>query len=311
MTIGPSVGDATSGGPASTAGAQQLARGGYESPAAQELGGEPSFTINGQQVPLSELQRGYLRQADYTQKTQALAAQRAQYDAASQLAEALQADPLGTLQVLARETGVDLREAIGGAGELGQQQNGNDPYGQQGLDPNDPLHQELAQLREIVTGLQGRFDQAGEQEANAWLDAQMSKVDEIAQRFGIEYDPDAVYEHAYSNGIDDPVAAFLAMNQDALLQGQPQQGPQVPAGMERFLSEGAPQAPDPARQLAKQQVAFQAPRSGINQGAVPTAEPEPQSFAEAAAQAMRQLGVTDWSQVSHEDSQPGVYVPGQ
>ncbi|RVK19426.1 hypothetical protein CN165_12725 [Sinorhizobium medicae] len=40
---------------------------------------EQFFEINGEQVPFSELQSGYLRQADYTRKTQELAEQRKQY----------------------------------------------------------------------------------------------------------------------------------------------------------------------------------------------------------------------------------------
>jgi len=317
MTNGPSVGDATTGGPASTQAAQSLARGGYAPPNPNaELGGEPSFDIGGQQVTLSEMQRGYMRQSDYTRKTQDLATQRAQYDAASQLADALRQDPEGTIAALARETGVDLGRMQGGQQGFGDDPYEGDPsYGQQGLDPNNPMAAELTQLRQMVQELSQQVGNEGEMRANQWLDARMATVDQLANERGIEYDPDAVYEYAATNDIGDPLAAFLVMQQEGAIASPPAapQGPQVPPGMERYLpqQEAAPQAPDPARQFAKQQVSLQAPRSGYNQSAVPPQAPEPQSFAEAAAQALRELNVTDWSQVSHEDSQPGVYVPGQ
>jgi hypothetical protein len=51
-------------------------------------------------VPLSEALNGYSRQADYTQKTQALAAQREQLEYAEAVINALQTDPEGTLEYL-------------------------------------------------------------------------------------------------------------------------------------------------------------------------------------------------------------------
>lgn len=41
-----------------------------------ENNNDPVVEINGEKVPLNEVQKGYMRQSDYTQKTQALAAER-------------------------------------------------------------------------------------------------------------------------------------------------------------------------------------------------------------------------------------------
>ena len=63
------------------------------------------------EVPFSEFQRGYSRQADYTQKTQALAEQRQQAEYGMRLQQALQANPRMTLQLLAEQAGLSLAEA--------------------------------------------------------------------------------------------------------------------------------------------------------------------------------------------------------
>lgn len=61
-------------------------------------------------VPLSEMRDGFLRQADYTKKTQALANERKQFESemgsAKKLFEALKSDPAGTAAYLAVQTGV-------------------------------------------------------------------------------------------------------------------------------------------------------------------------------------------------------------
>lgn len=63
------------------------------------------------QVPLSEAIAGYQRQADYTRKTQELAAQREQVQFASTLQAALERDPEATIDLLMRHYGVSRAEA--------------------------------------------------------------------------------------------------------------------------------------------------------------------------------------------------------
>jgi len=69
--------------------------------------------VNGEdvEIPFSEFQRGYSRQADYTQKTQALAEQRQQAEFGLRLQQALEANPRMTLQLLAEQHGMSLAEA--------------------------------------------------------------------------------------------------------------------------------------------------------------------------------------------------------
>lgn len=66
------------------------------------------LVVNGVEMeqPLSEVRGGYMRQQDFTRKTQALAAQRAELEQAAALANALKRDPESTLKTLAAEFGV-------------------------------------------------------------------------------------------------------------------------------------------------------------------------------------------------------------
>lgn len=61
-----------------------------------------SVKVDGQEVevPVSELPSGYMRQSDYTKKTQELAEARKQLQQAEALANAFNADPMGTLKAL-------------------------------------------------------------------------------------------------------------------------------------------------------------------------------------------------------------------
>jgi hypothetical protein len=64
---------------------------------------DETVDVNGEQVPLKELRQGYLRQADYTRKTQSVAERARQAEWADNLQNHLRSDPVGTLQQMARE----------------------------------------------------------------------------------------------------------------------------------------------------------------------------------------------------------------
>lgn len=80
----------------------------------QEVPEEPAYTVkvDGEeaQVSLEELQNGYQRQADYTRKTQEIAAERERLQQAERIVSALEADPEATLHTLARSFNVELNE---------------------------------------------------------------------------------------------------------------------------------------------------------------------------------------------------------
>lgn len=308
MTVGPSVGDAVSGQPSSPA-ATAVARGGYQGgqPAGADTGGEPSFDIGGQQVPLSELQRGYLRQSDYTQKTQQLSGQRQQYEAASRLVEALQSDPHGTLLQLAEASGVDLGSLQNpqgqgfGEGGFGQAQ-GQDPG--QGLDPNDPVHAELIALRQQVQELSQGQESMEDHQANAWLDQETATAAQLFEQSGLEFDPEELYQYAAEREIADVQTAAKALAWDKFQTSQSQQPQQLPeefaafsdvAG-QQFQGQGPSQrAPLPPQQRAA--MAAQTPRGPLTSASQHQPMPEPNSLSEAFAQTLSELGVGDLRQI--------------
>lgn len=59
-----------------------------------------SFTVDGSSVTFDELKKGYLRQSDYTKKTQELAEERESLKDAQALWDAMNSDPVGTLRQL-------------------------------------------------------------------------------------------------------------------------------------------------------------------------------------------------------------------
>lgn len=100
---------ADAGQPAGGNQAEALPEGSSEgTQVSQEAPATYTVKVNGVEldVDLDELRNGYQRQADYTRKAQALAAQRQEAEQALALANALKRDPQGTLQALASEFGV-------------------------------------------------------------------------------------------------------------------------------------------------------------------------------------------------------------
>ncbi len=83
-----------------------------------------------QSVTLEDLQSGFMRQADYTRKTQEVAQQRQRLAHAESIANSLEADPEGTLRALAEAFGVGV--------------------GDEGFDPEaiDPVEQRLRAIEQ-------------------------------------------------------------------------------------------------------------------------------------------------------------------
>jgi hypothetical protein len=101
--------------------------------------------VNGEdiEVPFSEFQRGYSREADYTQKSQTVAEMRRQAEYGIQLQQALQTDPALTLRILAQQY------------QLDQQQQAPEPV----PEFDDPLERQLYEERQARIALEQRFEQ--------------------------------------------------------------------------------------------------------------------------------------------------------
>jgi hypothetical protein len=307
MTVGPGVGDAVSGQPAAQV-AQPVARGGYVPGVADQ---PTTFDVGGEQVPLEELQRGYMRQRDYTQKTQLLSSQRQQYEAATRLAEALQADPRGTLLQLAAASGVDLaslqdpqaQSLLGGGQDNGQGDLGQD------LDPSDPVHAELIALREMVQQLQQGYEGIEDHQANAWLDQETASAAQIFEGLGIEFDPEELYQYAAERELTDVNSAAKALAFDKLSEvassqsGQPEPLPPEYAQYEPDAGamHGLPQGPGLGQRTLGAQDRFaaaaQTPRGGMTSASRPQPTTPPGSVQEAFAQTLRELNIGSLDQV--------------
>lgn len=150
--------------------------------------------VDGQEldVPVKEALSGYQRQADYTRKTQELAAQRESLQYAQTLAEALQADPAGTLDLLSRHYG---------AAQPANQQPDVD------LEMMDPVERQVYELNQKVQ----MFEQA---QAQQELEREISRLGSKYQ----DFNPSEVINHALRTGVTDLEAAYKQVAYDRLAQ---------------------------------------------------------------------------------------------
>ena len=104
--------------------------------------------INGEdvEVPVSELRKGYSREADYTRKMQEVARQREEAEYGLRIQQAYRANPQATIRLLAEQAGI--------------------PFGEQPQAPPpdedryaDPLEREIAQERQARLALEQRLAQ--------------------------------------------------------------------------------------------------------------------------------------------------------
>jgi len=138
------------------------------------------------QVPLSEAAAGYQRQADYTRKTQANASD-VQFAAA--IRAALQTDPKGTLELLARTHNVNF-------GTAPQEQ--EEPPSWDSPAPSDDRYSSLdARLRS--------FEDA---QASQRLDAELSR---LTSKYGDEFNPQDVVTAAMAAQTTDLEGVFKSL----------------------------------------------------------------------------------------------------
>ena len=143
-----------------------------------------------QQVPVSELRNGYMRQAAFTQHSQQLASERTRLSAAESLAASYERNPVETVRFLAQQNGLTFAEAKAQAEEATEQTEGwaNEGY----VDPRvDALEQRIARL--------------DEQEARQELTA---TLDRLGKLYGDDFDQEAVVKLAIKLGTTDIEAVY-------------------------------------------------------------------------------------------------------
>ena len=154
-----------------------------------EVPEEPVYVVKidgeEQQVSLEELQNGYQRQADYTRKTQEIAAERERLLQAEAIVSALEKDPVGTLDTLARSFNV------------------NNPVTNQIDDSEyeqDPTERKLAELESKIAA----------QEQVQRVQKIEREVSTLQEKYG-EFDRQELLNHALKNGIPNLEAAYTHM----------------------------------------------------------------------------------------------------
>ena len=154
-----------------------------------EVPEEPGYTVKidgeEQQVPLEELQNGYQRQADYTRKTQEIAVERERLQQAEAIVSALENDPSGTLQTLARSFNVDTFD---------QPQTNEDGY------ELDATEKKLVELE----------NKLAKQEQAQRVQQVEREVDTLQEKYG-EFDRKELLNHALKHGIPNLEAAYTHM----------------------------------------------------------------------------------------------------
>lgn len=143
-------------------------------------------------VSLEEALAGYQRQADYTKKTQEIAAQRkalAQYEG---LISALEADPVGTVRALTEAYGVNTQA---------------DPDEDDFLDPME------ARLRDLERQLEAQSRVTQQKQ----LESELASIRSTYADEGIEYQDEELLSFALQRQIPDLDAAFRAFAYERVL----------------------------------------------------------------------------------------------
>lgn len=157
------------------------------------------FEVDGTPITVDEARNGYLRQSDYTRKTQELAEQRKQLRNAEVLQAALQRDPQATLRALADAYGVEFANQVASTadddGGWGVEDDGSKP---------DPRLEELVAWRQ--------------QQEVAAAQAQIQKeLTDLESTYG-EFDHGEVLRFALDQGFPDVTSAFKAWRFDDVAQ---------------------------------------------------------------------------------------------
>jgi hypothetical protein len=225
-------------------------------------------------VPLNEALQGYQRQADYTKKTQELAAQRQEAENALRLAQSVQANPGLTMQVLASQAGMSVEQFLN-LTPAQQQQVAADSEPEY----SDPFERALAEERQARMALQAKIEQ---READEIL---YRAIGGLQQQLGAtEEDVRAVVGQALQMGVGPEMFPMIYQAQQyqkslAVQQAQTQSQQQTAA---------AEQQRQAAARAAAQVVSS---GSGVIGTTPVQVAGQPMTAAEAAAAALDSLGV--------------------
>lgn len=156
------------------------------------------------QVSLEEALNGYQRQADYTRKTQELAAEREQLTHAERLWNAIEQNPEYVIREMAQAYGVPLGQQPQQAAKADD----DDPFAwdddePSSSDPKDPRWQQVEQF----------MAQAQMERAQAQIDRELAG---LHQTYGVNFNDTELLQFAVERQIADLDAAFKAFAFDRM-----------------------------------------------------------------------------------------------
>lgn len=145
---------------------------------------ESLFEVDGRPITLDEARNGFLRQSDYTKKTQELSEMRSRLAEAEAIAEALRANPTATLNALSEAFGVGLQA--------------------QEVDPYMDMDPDLARIATLEQKIAAQEQAALQASINA-------EVANLHNAFG-EFNDQELFAHAIKGNFPNLRAAYADMN---------------------------------------------------------------------------------------------------
>ena len=210
-------------------------------------------------VPFGEAIQGYQRQADYTRKTQELAAQREQLGYAQTLQQALETNPQETIDLLTRHYGVATANQMVADAQ-------NEP---QVPEFDDPLEKRIWETEQ-------RIQQYEQERANQQLQSEISRLQSTYE----DFDAQEVVRQALQSGTTDLEGTYKQIAFDRLINKvrAQEEAPKILAGQEQAVVD------------AKRDAGFIECGASANSPSA-TNEFKPSSVAEAWALSKQQLGM--------------------
>lgn len=167
-------------------------------------------------VPLGELRSGYMRQDDYTRKTQEVASERDAARWARDVMAALESDPQETILSFARHFGLLDEQAPQPQFDLNEIDEDLRPL----VEMNQQLQQKIAELESQVNTSNQSFEMQRQEQLVAEIKSELST---LKSRYGDEFDERSTLEYARDYNLPLEKAHLLRMAERQSQTAQTQQ----------------------------------------------------------------------------------------
>lgn len=246
-----------------------------------------------------ELGEGWMRQADYTRKTQDLALQRKDLDTAAQLYEQLKINPSGTLKSLAANMGVDLGTPPPASAPAPR--HSDDDWDSDWDQPASAGQGEDPRITELYKAIELLSDQVTSLSADSTrskITSEMQQVkDSLAEQWNIEVDEGELLRYATANGINNLEVAANSLYMGDIIE-RTRENPTGPR--------------DESSVVEAKREASRAVRPGVGSAGEATVTDggdtgSKMSLRDALAASFKEHGVQDFKEVSFDESPTSVY----